>query len=93
MSNLKISSKSSPASIAGAIAGLIKDGESVTLQAVGAGAVNQAIKATAIARGFLVPNGLDLSLAPVFSEIDIQGTARTAIKMSVLVHEVDEKLA
>lgn len=90
MKNLKVSSKSSPASIAGAIAGLVKDGDSVNLQAVGAGAVNQAIKATAIARGFLVPNGLDISIAPVFSEIDIQGTLRTAIKMSVLVQKIHD---
>ena len=53
MGLLKVSSKSSPASVAGAIAGLVKDQEPVTLQCIGAGAVNQAIKAVAIARGFL----------------------------------------
>ena len=54
MDYLKVSSKSSPASVAGAIAGLVKDGEPVNIQCVGAGAVNQAIKAVAIARGFLI---------------------------------------
>ena len=53
MDYLKVSSKSSPASVAGAIAGMVKDGVPVNIQSVGAGAVNQAIKAVAIARGFL----------------------------------------
>lgn len=86
---LKVSSKSSPASIAGAIAGLVKDGEAVSIQAIGAGAVNQAVKALAIARGFLVPNGLDITMAPVFSEIQIGENTRTAIKMALYVHELD----
>ena len=55
---LKVSSKSSPASVAGAIAGMVKDGVSVEIQAVGAGAVNQAVKAIAISRGFLSPIGI-----------------------------------
>ena len=55
MEFLKVSSKSSPASVAGAIAGMVKDGVPVNMQCVGAGAVNQAIKAMAIARGFLIP--------------------------------------
>ena len=54
MDCLKVSSKSSPASVAGAIAGMVKDGVPVNIQCVGAGAVNQAIKAVAIARGFLI---------------------------------------
>ena len=57
MDCLKVSSKSSPASVAGAIAGMVKDGVPVNIQCVGAGAVNQAIKAVAIARGFLIPTG------------------------------------
>ena len=61
MDYLKVSSKSSPASVAGAIAGMVKDGVPVNLQCVGAGAVNQAIKAMAIARGFLIPTGFDIS--------------------------------
>ena len=64
MDCLKVSSKSSPASVAGAIAGMVKDGVPVNIQCVGAGAVNQAIKAVAIARGFLIPTGFDISCAP-----------------------------
>ena len=73
MGLLKVSSKSSPASVAGAIAGLVKDNEPVMLQCIGAGAVNQGIKAIAIARGFLIPCGLDITCAPTFSDIEIAG--------------------
>lgn len=88
MEFLKVSSKSSPASVAGAIAGMVKDGVPVSMQCVGAGAVNQAIKATAIARGFLIPTGLDISCAPVFSDILINGESRTAIRLNVIVHQI-----
>ena len=77
MDYLKVSSKSSPASVAGAIAGLVK-----------AGAVNQAIKAIAIARGFLIPTGIDISCAPTFSDIEISGESRTAIRIAVYVHRL-----
>ncbi len=89
MDYLKVSSKSSPASVAGAIAGMVKDGVPVTMQCVGAGAVNQAIKATAIARGFLIPVGLDISCTPVFSDVLINGEARTAIRLTICVHAVN----
>ena len=62
---LKVSSKSSPASVAGAIAGMIKDGATVEIQAVGAGAVNQAVKAVAISRGFLSPVGIEICCIPI----------------------------
>lgn len=88
MEFLKVSSKSSPASVAGAIAGMVKDGVPVNMQCVGAGAVNQAIKAMAIARGFLIPTGFDISCAPVFSDIIINGESRTAIRLSVYVHHI-----
>ena len=88
MDYLKVSSKSSPASVAGAIAGMVKDGVPVNMQCVGAGAVNQAIKAMAIARGFLIPTGFDISCAPVFSDILINGESRTAIRLSVYVHRL-----
>ena len=88
MEFLKVSSKSSPASVAGAIAGMVKDGVPVNLQCVGAGAVNQAIKAIAIARGFLIPMGLDISCAPVFSDILINDESRTAIRLSIYVHHL-----
>lgn len=80
---LKVSSKSSPASVAGAIAGIIKDGSEVELQAVGAGAVNQAIKAIAISRGFLSPVGIEIVCIPSFADIVIDGEYRTAIHFKV----------
>ena len=86
MEYLKVSSKSSPASVAGAIAGMVKDGVPVNMQCVGAGAVNQAIKAMAIARGFLIPTGFDISCAPTFSDSLINGESRTAIRLAVSVH-------
>ena len=88
MDYLKVSSKSSPASVAGAIAGLVKDEVPVNIQCVGAGAVNQAIKAIAIARGFLIPTGVDISCAPTFSDIEIGGESRTAIRIAVYVHRL-----
>ncbi|MCH3968349.1 MAG: stage V sporulation protein S [Atopobiaceae bacterium] len=88
MDYLKVSSKSSPASVAGAIAGLVKDGVPVNMQCVGAGAVNQAVKAMAIARGFLIPTGVDISCAPTFSDIEINGQPRTAIRFAVYVHRL-----
>lgn len=93
MEFLKISTKSSPASIAGAIAGMVKDNVPVKLQAVGAGAVNQAIKAIAIARGFLVPVGIDISCLPTFSEVEINGDMRTAIRMTIVVHRDQEQIS
>ena len=89
MEFLKVSSKSSPASVAGAIAGLIKDGNPVRIQSVGAGAVNQAVKAVAIARGYLIPVGIDVSCTPSFAEIAITGEMRTAIRFNVDPHVVD----
>ena len=93
MEFLKVSSKSSPASVAGAIAGMVKDNVPVNLQCVGAGAVNQSIKAIAIARGFLSPTGVDISCAPTFSDIEIGGENRTAIKIAVYVHRISAPVA
>jgi len=83
MEFLKVSSKSSPSSVSGAIAGMIKDGVPVEIQSVGAGAVNQAVKAIAIARGFLSPVGIEIVCSPAFADIDIDGEIRTAIRFSV----------
>ncbi len=80
---LKVSSKSSPASVAGAIAGMMKDGVQVEIQSVGAGAVNQAVKAIAISRGFLSPIGIEIVCVPSFADIVIDGEYRTAIRFSV----------
>lgn len=83
ITTLKVSSKSSPASVAGAIAGMIKDGNPVELQSVGAGAVNQAVKAIAISRGFLAPIGIEIVCVPSFADIVIDGEYRTAIRFTV----------
>ena len=83
---LKVSSKSSPASVAGAIAGMIKDGVDVEIQSVGAGAVNQAVKAIAISRGFLSPIGIEIACIPSFADIVIDGEYRTAIRFKVVPH-------
>ena len=73
MEILKVSSKSAPNSVAGAIAGVIRESGSAELQAVGAGAANQAIKAVAIARGYLAPSGIDLVCVPAFVSVEIDG--------------------
>ena len=81
---LKVSSKSSPASVAGAIAGMVKDGVPVEIQSVGAGAVNQAVKAIAISRGFLSPIGTEIACVPNFADIVIDGEYRTAIRFRIV---------
>ncbi|KKL16811.1 hypothetical protein LCGC14_2491810 [marine sediment metagenome] len=83
MDPLKVSSKSSPNAVAGALAGVLRENGSAELQVVGAGALNQAIKAIAIARGFVAPGGLDLICVPAFTDIHINGEERTAIKLLV----------
>ncbi len=83
MDALKVSSKSNPNSVAGALAGVIRESGSAEIQAIGAGALNQSIKAIAIARGFLAPSGTDLVCIPSFSDVEINGEERTAIKLLV----------
>ena len=83
MEILKVSSKSNPNMVAGALAGVIREQGIAELQAVGAGAVNQAVKAVAIARGFLAPVGLNLICTPSFTEISINNESRTAIRLVV----------
>ncbi|MGL5752638.1 MAG: stage V sporulation protein S, partial [Paraclostridium sp.] len=83
MEVLKVSSKSNPNSVAGALAVVVKEKGSSEIQSIGAGALNQAIKAIAIARGFLVPSGIDLVCTPSFTEVQIDGEERTAIKLMV----------
>ena len=83
MEVLKVSAKSVTNSVAGAIAGVIREKNAVEVQAVGAGAANQAIKAVAIARGYLAPGGVDLVCVPAFANVSIDGEERTAIKLIV----------
>jgi len=83
MDALKVSSKSSPSSVAGAMAGVIRQHGSVEVQVVGAGALNQAVKAVAIARGYLAPSGVDLVCVPSFVDVEIDGEGRTGIRLLI----------
>lgn len=83
MEVLKVSAHSKPKAVAGALAAVVREHGSAEIQSVGAGAVNQAIKAIAIARGFVSPNGIDLVCIPAFTEIEIDGEERTAIKFYI----------
>ena len=83
MEVLKVSTKSNPNSVAGALAAIIKEKNIVEIQAVGAGAINQAVKAIAIARGFVAPSVRDIVCVPAFTDIEIDGQERTAIKLIV----------
>lgn len=83
MEVLKVSATSKPKAVAGALAAVLREHGCAEVQAVGAGAVNQAIKAIAISRGFVAPNGIDLVCIPAFAEIQIDGEERTAIRFIV----------
>ena len=80
---IRVSAKSRSTAVAGAIAGVVREQGHVDVQAIGAGAVNQALKAAAIARGFLALDGIDVVLVPSFADVDIGGQQRTAIRISV----------
>ena len=80
---LKVSSKSNPNSVAGALAGVLRQSGAVEVQVVGAGALNQAVKAVAIARGFVAPSNIDLVCIPTFADIEIDGQSRTAIRLAI----------
>jgi stage V sporulation protein S len=80
---LKVSAQSNPNSVAGALAGVLREKPSAELQAIGAGATNQAVKAIAIARSYLHPSGMDLWCVPEFTDVEIDGNLRTAIRLIV----------
>lgn len=80
---LKIAAKSEPKAVAGALATVIRNSKGVELQAIGAGAVNQAVKAIIISRGYLSPNGIDIVFAPSFANVTIDGEERTAIRFVI----------
>ncbi|MBE6059646.1 MAG: stage V sporulation protein S [Clostridium sulfidigenes] len=83
MEVLKVSARSNPNSVAGALAGVLRQSSVAEIQAIGAGAINQAVKAVAIARGFVAPSGMDLVCVPAFTDVEIDGEERTAIKLIV----------
>jgi len=83
LSVLKVGSHSDPNKVAGALAGTIRETRRAEIQTIGAGALNQAIKAIAIARGYLAPAGVDIWCYPAFVDIEIEGAERTGIKLFV----------
>lgn len=83
MDTLKVSSKSNPVSVAGAIAGIIREKNSVEVQGIGAGALNQALKSIAVARGYVAPSGIDLVCIPSFTTVEVDGESKTAMKLIV----------
>ena len=88
MDLIKVSARSRSTSVAGAIAGICREHGRAEVQAVGAGAVNQAIKAVIIARGYLTLDGIDVICIPSFVEITIGGQERTAIRLIVEPRDV-----
>ena len=83
MEVLRVSSKSEPKSVAGAIAAILRNGETVEINAIGAAAVNQVVKSVAVARGYVTPNGIDLVCVPAFSQLEVDGKEKTSIKFIV----------
>ena len=83
MSIIKVSARSRTASVAGAVAGVIREVGRVEVQAIGAGAVNQAIKAIIIAGGYLAEENIQLTCVPSFVDIAIDDQERTAIRFAV----------
>lgn len=83
MDIIKVSADSRTAAVAGAIAGVVREHGRAEVQAIGAGAVNQSVKAVAIARGYLQEDGIDVICIPAFTTVDIEGKERTAIRFVV----------
>lgn len=90
MDTIKVSAKSRSTAVAGAIAGVIREYHKAEVQAIGAGAVNQAIKAIAIARSYLQQDQLDLAAVPTFAEVDINGEERTAVRLYIESRPISE---
>ena len=83
METLKVSKDSSPKSVAGAIAAIVRNGERAEIDAIGASAINQTVKSIAVARGYVAPNGIDLVTLPCFAQLEVDGVEKTAIKFIV----------
>jgi stage V sporulation protein S len=80
---IKVSAQSRSTAVAGAIAGVMREHGYAEIQAIGASAINQAVKAATIARGYLEQDGIDLVLSPRFTEVEIEGNERTAVRFAV----------
>ena len=87
MDVIKVAATSRSTAVAGAIAGVMREQGRVDVQAIGAGAVNQAVKAVAIARSYLELDGIDIVCLPSFVEVMIDGQERTAVRLSVETRE------
>ncbi len=83
MDVIKVKANSRTAAVAGAIAGVVREHHRADVQAIGAGAINQAIKALVLAKGYLAEDGINVVCIPEFVDVDIEGKVRTAIKLSV----------
>ena len=83
MDIIKVSGTSRTSAVAGAIAGVVRENKRAEVQAIGASAVNQAVKAMTLAKGYLVNDGYDIFFVPEFVDVDIEGKIRTAIKFTV----------
>src|SRR5258706_8713695 len=86
---IKVSARSRSTAVAGAIAGVVREHKRAEEQAIGAGAVNQAIKAAALARGYLADDGIDVICIPYFTEVTIEEQERTALRLIVEPRVVD----
>ncbi|MPZ74497.1 MAG: hypothetical protein GEU74_14950 [Nitriliruptorales bacterium] len=93
MAHLKVSSRSNPNAVAGAFAGVVRRHGRVEVQVVGAGALNQAVKAVAIARSMLAAQSIDIVCVPSFAEIEIDGKPRTAMQILVEQRTVETSMA
>lgn len=80
---LRVSASSRPSAVAGAIAGMIREHGRAEIQAIGAAAINQAVKAVAIARGYLAPSGMDVVCVPGFVDVKVDEADRTAMRLIV----------
>ena len=80
---IKVSAKSRTSAVAGAIAGVMREHNHANVQAIGASAVNQSVKALALAKGYLAEDGIDIVCVPFFVDVEIDGKVRTAIKFVV----------
>ena len=83
MDIIKVSANSRTSAVAGAIAGVIREHKHAEVQAIGAGAVNQAMKALVLAVGYLRADGIEVACVPEFADVDIDGKVRTAIKLII----------
>lgn len=91
MEIIKVSATSRTSAVAGAIAGIVREQKRAEVQAIGAGAVNQAVKALALATGYLKNDGIDIAAVPQFVDVEIEGKVRTAIKLVIEPRQVPQE--